>query len=179
LLLAVALSIVSLGTSSALAGPIADKLGIYLPTDGSNCAPNDIELAGACVPLLTMISIEFDLVHLGVVELTRPDDLPNAKAYIERKYTEVLQVYRVEIDEFDDPLIKLVDGSALEKTSSGYVGYVGYHEEAILYQQFSSWKLCLNGSTYSVDWLKDGGAHYSRSSMQLTLAEIEKLEECD
>jgi len=160
-------------------GEIADSLGIYLPSNGGECAKGEQKAMGVCIPIATMIGANADMLHLGITELTRPEDLPGLKAYMQRKYMENIPVLEVEINSYHNPIFKLVDGSILEKTSSGYVGHIGYHEDAVLYQKGTQWMLCVNGAVHNVDFLKDTGSHYSRSSLSMTLAQIEERKECD
>ena len=177
------IALITIGTlnfsTALLAGSIADELGMYQADTEEDCENNDQFIMGVCVPVITVLRYDYDELRLGIVELTQPEALPNLIREYGLKHTQVITALEVEIDSFGESIFRLVDGSILEMTSSGYVGYIGYHEDAILYQQAEKWRLCVNGSIHDVDFLKDGGSHYSRSSLSLTLAEIEGRDECD
>lgn len=172
--------------NQAHAGKYADAAGIYLAGPKGECKSRklygkefpDESISGVCVPITTLMNEEMQpLLRLGIVELTNPQQL-EAMERLELLRRQLAEAYKVEIDSFNDDIFKLVDGSILEKAGSGYVGYIGYHEEAILYRDAGQWKLCVNDSSYKVDVLKNVKYHYSRDSFSASVAEIEKMDEC-
>lgn len=172
--------------NEAQAGKYADAAGIYRADEKGTCKSRklygkefpDQNISGICVPITTLMNEEMQpLLRLGITELTNPAQL-KAMERLELLRLQPTEAYKVEVDSFNDDIFKLVDGSILEKTGSGYVGYIGYHEDAILYRDASQWKLCVNDSSYKVDVLKNVQYHYSRDSFSATVAEIEKMDEC-
>lgn len=164
----------------------AEITGAYLP-DENGCKQtkifgkvyDDSELNSVCIPMSTFLDEnKSDLIMLAVTELKKPENLENVMRY-ELSKRQPIESYKVEIDERSSDIFKLVDGSVLEKTGSGYIGYVGYHEEAILFKDASQWKLCVNGSIVKVDILKMVQHHYSKDSLSLSIKDIEKHEICD
>lgn len=168
------------------AGKYADAAGIYPVSPKGECKSRklygkefpDQNISGVCVPVTTLMNEDMQpLLRLGIVELTNPQQL-EVMERLELLRLQPAEAYKVEIDSFNDDIFKLVDGSILEKTGSGYVGYIGYHEDAILYRDGSQWKLCVNDSSHKVDVLKNVKYHYSRDSFSAPVAEIEKMDEC-
>lgn len=173
--------------NQAHAGKYADAAGIYLASPKGECKSHkmygkyfpDQNISGVCVPITTLMNEKIQpILRLGIVELTNPKQL-EAMERLEILRHQPTEAYKVEVDSFNDGIFKLVDGSILEKTGSGYVGYIGYHEEAILYRDTGKWKLCVNDSSYDVDILKNVQYHYSRDSLRASVAEIEKMDECE
>lgn len=173
--------------NQAHAGKYADAVGIYLASPKGECRSHklygkeypDQNISGVCVPITTLMNEKMQpLLRLGIVELTNPKQL-GVMERIEILRHQPTEGYKVEVDSFNDDIFKLVDGSILEKTGSGYVGYIGYHEDAILYHDIGQWKLCVNDSSYDVDILKNVQYHYSRDSFSASITEIEKMDECE
>lgn len=63
-------------------------------------------------------------------------------------------VYITKIDEDNDDVLKLDNGGIVEITR-GYLGYVGYRKDAVLYKDGSSWKIWIEGKkAFSCDILR-------------------------
>lgn len=175
-----------LAAANVHAGKYADAAGLYKPNSSGECKsrllygkkfPDQI-ISEICVPITTLMNEEMkSILRLGIVELTNPEQLESMER-LELLRLQPAKAYEVEIDSFKSDIFKLVDGSILEKTDSSYVGYVGYHEDGILYRDGSQWRLCLNDSSHKVDVLKNVEHHYSRNSLSASVAEIEKRDEC-
>lgn len=169
------------------AGKIADFVGAYLADDSGECKTStiygedypDSNISGVCVPMSVMFDEKKkELLNLAITELKNPEQL-EAMILQEFAKRQTTEAYEVQIDKKTDDIFKLVDGSILEKTGYGYVGYVGYHEESILYKDGEQWKLCVNGSSYKVDVLKYVKYHYSKDSISgKSVKEIENMDVC-
>ena len=149
-------------------GPNAAKLGLYFPSDEGMCRENDYLISGVCVPVTALV-LGASTLDIGLAEMTNPELIPIMLS---------LSAYEVEIEDYSNDLFVLVDGSILENTSSGYVGYVGYHQDAILFNDYTGWNLCVNGSIHSVDVLKNVEYHYSRSALGIARDELQRRVEC-
>jgi hypothetical protein len=61
-------------------------------------------------------------------------------------------------------IYQTVDGTIFKKTSFGYVGYLGYHEEIIF---ISDKEVCMNGDKYDITLYELGSStHFSISSYE-------------
>lgn len=54
-------------------------------------------------------------------------------------------VYATTVSEYDDDIFELANGAIFEKTSYGYVGYLGYRTMALLYSRAGSARLWVEG----------------------------------
>ena len=178
-------------TATANAGQISDALGLYLPDTQGQCKgatkafgkeQEDTNLRGVCVPLKAAmwatLNNRMDILSLGVAELNDPKMAEIIRSEMLRKQKPAAYAYEVEIESHNDDIFKLVDGSVLQETSHKYVGYIGWHEKAILYKDGTQWRLCLNNNTHDVDMLKDGGYGSGRSSISKSILEIERSNIC-
>ena len=173
---------------NANAGQFADFVGAYLANEKGECKSTvffqkeypDSNINGVCVPVTSIIDEEKkDIISLAVTELKNPKQL-EAMVQLELAKRQPTEAYEVEIDKHNDDIFKLVDGSVLEKTGYGYVGYIGYHEDGILYKDGKQWKLCVNSSSYKVDVLKYVKHHYSKNSIHgKSVKEIENMDVCN
>lgn len=73
-------------------------------------------------------------------------------------------VYVTTVDEYDDDVFELANGALLEKSSYGYVGYIGYRTEAALFATAGGARLWVAGKgVFDVDVLRspqtDPNAH--------------------
>lgn len=125
------------------------------------------------------------ILKFAIAELHDPELLKRMivdevrKIYIASRTDSSPEAFEVEIDDYNNDIFTLVDGSILEKTGYGYVGYIGYHEDAILYRDGRQWKLCVNDSIFKVDILKHNKHHYSRTRIDKPVRAIEKSEPCN
>ena len=178
----------SSSSSVVYAGKFADFIGAYLADENGKCKSTkyigkefpDSNINGVCIPVTAMFDDKKKgIVTLAITELTNPSQL-DSMVKLELKKRQPTEAFEVEIDSYSNDIFKLVDGSVLEKTGSGYVGYIGYHEEAILYKDGSKWKLCVNDDSFDVDVLKYVQYHYSKDSINgKSVREIESMDVCD
>ena len=175
-------------SSSAFSAGFAELVGAY-KAEGGKCKQSkflgqlkdDYNMNGVCIPSASMIDPKLeDLIILAVTELNNPEMLPMVIAAHREAREPVEKAFIVQIDDYDDDIFKLVDGSILEN-QSGYVGYTSYHQEAVLFKKDDQWKICVNDDIHRVEILKNGGAHYSRDHIyeQISEKEIEDMDECD
>ncbi|WP_298722417.1 hypothetical protein [uncultured Oceanisphaera sp.] len=173
---------------NANSGQFADFVGAYLANGKGECKSTvffgkeypDSNINGVCIPVTAMFDDEKkDIVSLAITELKNPNQLEDM-IQLELAKQQPTEAFEVEIDKHNDDIFKLVDGSVLEKTGYGYVGYIGYHEDGILYKDGSQWKLCVNNSSYEVDALKYVKHHYSKNSIHgKSVKEIEAMDVCN
>ena len=109
-------------SATANAGPIADELGIYLREPPGQCAEDELEYRNACIPSETVFAYDSEYVMLGYWELVHPESSKALQRDYVRRSSTRAEAYAVEVDRFGADIFKLVDGSVLEKVSSGYVG---------------------------------------------------------
>jgi len=173
--------------NTAKSAQYAEMTGAYMPDDDGECSYStmfdrtmpDRKVSGVCIPVVALFEEDLkELLPLAITELKNPEKLEELEK-LERKRRQPIRAYKVEVDDFDDGIFKLVDGSILEKKDHSYVGYLSYHEDGILYKYLEQWKLCVDGDSYEVDVLKNEKRHYSRRSFRASVLEIEKMEECD
>lgn len=177
-------------SSQVSSSELSEKLGLYLPDAQGKCKTyasqygnlEDLNFNAVCVPLNTWLSaktdFDKDIIYLGTLELTDP---ALAKIWLERKIiqgTQNAEAYEVEIESFSGNFFKLTDGSVLENRSSGYVGYIGYHEEAIFFKDGSDWNLCVNNNAHKVEVIRDATSSYNRQSISKTVYEIMEMDIC-
>ena len=170
------------------AGKIADFVGAYLPNEKGECRTSiffdkespDSNIGGVCIPMIAMFEEQKkDLVTLAITELKNPEQL-EVMIQLELTKRQPTEAYEVQIDKKNDDIFKLVDGTVIEKTGYGYVGYVGYREESILYKDGVQWKLCVNGSSFKVEIQKYVKYHYSKTSINgKSVREIEGMDICN
>jgi len=174
-------------SANANSGQYADFVGVYLADENGDCKSTfflgeevpDSNMNGACFPITTTFDKKKnDLLLIAIIELTDPENLDYhlQREVLKRQPTEA---FEVEVDTHKDDIFRLSDGSILEKTSSGYIGYIGYHEDAVLYKDDAQWKLCVNDNSHEVDVLKYVESHYSKSYIRgKSVREIEAMEPC-
>lgn len=80
--------------------------------------------------------------------------------------------YKTKIDSDDGDVLKL-DNGAIVEISSGYLGYVGYRKNAVLYKTDRQWKIWIEGKkSYNCDLLKTPSYGSVSSVEELTITEI-------
>lgn len=159
-------------------GPLAEALGIYEIEEGQTCAGNEISQDSLCIPIASF-ALHPDEVSLAIFELTDPDRFAFMLNELARQNSTFPEAYEIEIEDYEDNRFFLRDGAILERRSPTHVGHIGYREEAILYFDYGSWRLCFNGRNYRVTIIEDGSRHYSRQTISLSLSEILDRQECD
>lgn len=175
-------------TNSFAAG-FAQLLGAYKADSKGQCKKSeflgqletDFLTAGVCIPSQAMIDpITYDLIPLALTELNKPQLLPQMIEMHKEARKPVDEAFIVQIDEYDDDIFKLVDGSIIEN-NGGYVGYTGYNKKSILFKKNGQWKICVNDNIHRVTILKNVSSHYSRAKIDKSVSEksIEEMDECD
>ena len=80
--------------------------------------------------------------------------------------------YKTKIDNDDGDVLKL-DNGAMVEISFGYLGYVGYRKNAVLYKIGQQWKIWIEGKKlYRCDLLKSPSYGSSCSVEELTINEV-------
>lgn len=70
-------------------------------------------------------------------------------------------VYRTKIDEDNDDILKLENGAVVEITG-GFLGFVGFRKDAVLFKDGASWKIWIEGKrAFRCDVLKAPGVRSS------------------
>lgn len=176
-----------LAAQSAVAGKFSDYVGTYWPNDEGQCGSTtlfgksypDLKLDGVCIPASAIIdSKRKKLIPLAITEMKNPQRLDEM---IQTMIAQSLptEAYRVEIEDHTDGTFVLVDGSVLKKTDYEYVGYLGYQEDAILFEDGNDWKLCVDGDMFEVEILSEGSTYYGRESIDgKSVDEIGSLDIC-
>lgn len=175
-------------TNSFAAG-FAQLLGAYKADSKGQCKKSeflgqletDFLTAGVCIPSQTMIDpVLSDLIPLALTELNNPKLLPRIIEMHKDARKPVDEAFVVQIDEYDDDIFKLVDGSIIEN-NGGHVGYTGYHHKSILFKKNGQWKICVNDNIHRVTIQKNVSSHYSRTKIHESVNEksIEEMDECD
>ncbi|WP_139171595.1 hypothetical protein [Modicisalibacter muralis] len=171
----------------AVAGKFSDYVGTYWPYDSGQCGTTilfgkshpDLKLNGVCIPASAVIDTKRKkLIPLAIAEMKNPQRL-DEMIQIMMARSLPTEAYRVEIEDYTDDIFVLVDGSVLKKTDYGYVGYLGFQEDAILFQDGNDWNLCVDGDMFEVELLSEGSAYYGRDSIDgKSAGEIESLDIC-
>lgn len=175
-------------TNSFAAG-FAQLVGAYKADSKGQCKKSkvlgrletDFLTVGVCIPTQAMIDpVLNDLIPLALIELNKPKLLPEMIELHKDARKPVDEAFIVQIDDYDDDIFKLVDGSIIEN-NGGYVGYTGYHKKSILFKKNGQWKICVNDNIHRVTILKNVSSHYSRTKIYESVSEksIEEMDECD
>ena len=81
-------------------------------------------------------------------------------------------VYVSKIDKDEGDILKLDNGSVVEITG-GYVGYIGYRKDAVLYKVRKSWKIWIEGKkSYNCDIIKAPSKKSSGTGEVISVYEI-------
>ena len=81
-------------------------------------------------------------------------------------------VYITKIDEENDDILKLENGAIVEITS-GFLGFVGFRKDAVLYNLGRGWKIWIKGKkAYSCDILKAPNSRPSGIGESLSIWEV-------
>ena len=174
-------------SASSIAGKFADYVGTYWPNGNGQCRStalgsqkySDFKISGVCVPISAAMDPRREkLIQLAITEMTNPEQL-DAMIRLQMTRSQPTEAFRVQVEDNDDDIIELVDGSVLEKTSYGYIGYISYREDAILFQDIDEWKLCVDGDEFKVDILNQGSNSYGRESLYgQSVNDIESSDMC-
>lgn len=67
---------------------------------------------------------------------------------------DTVYVWLTEVAKHKDDIFVLANGGVVEKTSIGYVGYIGYSETCILYGFEDNWRILVNRDEYDCELVK-------------------------
>lgn len=74
--------------------------------------------------------------------------------------------YETKVDEDNDDVLKLDNGAIVEVTS-GYMGYLGYRKDCVLYKSGSRWRIWIEGKrSYPCDILKEPSGYARKISVE-------------
>lgn len=128
-----------------------------------------------CIPSISYQKYDYSVIVLGLIEATNPELLHD----VLNQNIRVPQAFEVEVESYSNGLFYLVDGSVLENKSGSYVGYIGYHEEAVFFGNGLDWNLCVNGLVYEVNVVQNKKYHYyGREALSITRDELLQRDEC-
>lgn len=167
-------------------GGFAKPLGAYLLDGRSECGfsnsymgeTQDTQFGQVCVPQVTVQAVDAFTLSLIIAELTDPTLY---RALLMKQMmgdVPVSEAFAVEVEKRSDDVFDLTDGTVLRKTGAGYVGYVGYHEEGILYEESGNWIFCVSGSSFEVEILREAQRSFGRSDISATKKELERMDPC-
>jgi hypothetical protein len=165
----------------------AAAVGAYVVEEGEACRTSewlgdryeDFKYSNVCIPQASMATGDSTLINLAVTELTSPELMQYMLQQLALGHLPVDEAYEVEVDDRSGDVYDLTDGTVLRALESKYVGYLGYHEDAILYRSGTTWHFCVDDTSFKVDVLREGTATYNRRSMAGTKQEIEAMDACD
>ncbi|HBH11634.1 MAG TPA: hypothetical protein DDX29_00705 [Clostridiales bacterium] len=115
-------------------------------------------------------------VETGKKEFSGISNAPNPRKKAENKGKAKAPssniAYKTIIDSDDGDVLKL-DNGAIVEISYGYLGYVGYRKDAVLYKSGHQWKIWIEGKkSYKCDLLKAPSYGSVYSVEELTITEI-------
>jgi hypothetical protein len=165
----------------------AAAMGAYLVAEGEACRSSewlgaqteDFRFQNVCIPKAIVATVDSSTVMLAVAELTNPSMLEHMLKQQALGRLPVDEAYEVEVERRNDDIYDLTDGTVLRALEPTYVGYVGYHEEAILYRDGPTWHFCVTGTSLKVEVLRVGTKSYNRDSLSGSKEEIAAMEPCD
>ena len=164
----------------------AQLIGAYKVEEGQPCRTSvfqgntqeDPHFGAACVPWAAIGSFDPFTIQMAIAELTDPALMQQLMLQNMLGNTPLSEAYEVEVDKRDGSTYDLTDGTVLRALDSTYVGYIGYHEEAILYRDTGDWHFCVAGSEFKVEILRDGQSSYNRRRIAGTRSEITMMDPC-
>lgn len=174
-------------TSTPTHAQFAGALGAYLVAEGEACRSSewmgahheDFRFEKVCIPRAIVATVDSATVMLAVAELTNPSMLEHMLKQQTLAKLPVDEAYEVEVDRRNNDVYDLTDGTVLRALESTYVGYIGYHEEAILFRDGSTWHFCVASTSLRVDVLRVGTTTYNRERISGSKEEITALKPCD
>jgi len=83
-----------------------------------------------------------------------------------------MPVYTTKIDEDSGDILKLSNGAIVE-ISMGYLGYVGFRKDAVLYREGLSWKIWIEGKkSFRCEVIKEPDVSPSGSGELVSISEV-------
>lgn len=164
----------------------AEIVGAYKSEDGQTCqisqfqgsAQEDPLFGSVCVPWTSIGRFDTSVIQMAIAELVDPALLQ--RLVIEKMLgnAPVAEAYEVEVDRKDGSVFDLTDGAVLRTLETKYIGYLGYHEEAIVFRDGGDWHLCVDGEVVEVEVLRDPSRSYNRRRISATRNEILQMRPC-
>lgn len=114
-----------------------------------------------------------DALPLGQPGLPSIQDSLAALA-IKADYINGSTVYVTEIDEDNDNILKLTNGGIV-KITGGYLGHIGYRENAVLFEDGYSWKIWIEGKeTFSCELVKAANTLSGSNGEKISIHEVKE-----
>jgi len=89
-----------------------------------------------------------------------------------------VEAYRVNIASHQNGLYTLTDGSVVARDVLDDVCYLIRNEQAILYKDDKSWRLCVDHANYAVEFVRQLSGYDAHPLSVNSLAEVESLDIC-
>jgi len=89
-----------------------------------------------------------------------------------------VEAYRVNIASHQNGLYTLTDGSVVARDVLDDVCYLTRNEQAILYKDDKSWRLCVDHANYAVEFVRQLSGYDAHPLSVNSLAEVESLDIC-
>lgn len=141
---------------------IAIAQDVQLPNHNGQCTTGYFLFKGVCVS-----SNELEKKGADVLAREISEFMVNNRTKIRRAEPTVCQT---KIDEDNGDILKL-ENDAIVEISYGYLGYVGYRKDALLFKDGGQWKLWIEGKkVYKVDLLRSPSSCRSPSTHQIEAA---------
>lgn len=164
----------------------ADIVGAYRSEDGQTCrisqfqgsAQEDPLFGSVCVPWTSIGRFDTSVIQMAIAELVDPALLQHLIIQNMLGNSQVAEAFEVEVDRRDGNVFDLTDGTVLRALETKYIGYLGYHEEAIVFQDGGDWHLCVDGEVVEVEVLRDPSRTYNRRRISGTRNEILQMPPC-
>ena len=129
-----------------LAANIAQAQDVQLPNQSGQCAPGYFPFKGICISSSALEKKGADIIAKEISAFM----LKNRSKI---KRTEPT-LCATKIDEDSNDILKL-ENDAIVEISYGYLGYVGYRKDALLFKDRRQWKLWIEGKkVFKVDLLR-------------------------
>ena len=165
----------------------ADAIGAYKVAKDQPCRSSEFmgqltedgRIGDVCIPASSFAYQDSSLVPLAIAELTDPGLLESLLSQRVIASLPVQEAYAMEVDDHDGKIYDLTDGTIVRVTESKYVGYIGWHEEAILYRQSGNWFFCVSGTHFKAEVLRGGSRSYNRDRISASEKEIKAMDACD
>ena len=164
----------------------AAAVGAYTVPDGGTCRSSewqgsvtkDALIGSVCIPTHIIGTVDTSIVTLAMAELISPEMFQILLARQANAELPVAEAYEVEIDDSEGDVYDLTDGTVVRATESKYVGYISYHEAAILYRAGSDWHLCVSDTDFEIEILRETQSPYRRRAISGSLREVQALNPC-
>jgi hypothetical protein len=121
---------------------------VKLPAASGDCGEGYFAVESVCVSLLAVIERGTDAVAQEVLELMSPDP---TRVY--RRSSPTMCKTTIETDRGD---VLVLENGAVVEITWGFLGYVGYRNDALLFRDGVQWKIWIEGKSnvFAVDMLR-------------------------